>query len=93
MKFISNAKLGEPVENGTIFRGKAGGLNIAVHKIVYCEGWHLSCAEIGVRDMSLKSETLIKAIREAETVVKKKISKMQEDIAEAINESVEISRY
>ena len=93
MKFESNAKFGQPGESGSIFRAKAGGLNITVHKIIYCEGWHLSCAEVGIRDRELKSESLFKAIREAEIVIKKKVEKMQKDIAKAIEESIEISRY
>jgi hypothetical protein len=93
VKFESNAKLGQPVENGSIFRAKAGGLHITVHKIIHYEGWYLSCAEVGIRDRELKSESLLKAIREAEIVIKKKVEKTQKDIAKAIGENIEISRY
>lgn len=36
MKLISNAKFGEPVESGTIFRIQDHGIDICIHKICGC---------------------------------------------------------
>lgn len=93
MKYISNAKTGEQVESGTIFYTKAGSLRITVHRIIHCEGWFLTCRELGIEDKELKSEGLFKTIREAQMIVKKRIEKMQSDISRALEENIEISRY
>ena len=41
MKLISNAKYGEPIENGTVFNIKGYGFNICIHKIIGCGDTHL----------------------------------------------------
>ena len=48
MKFRSNAKWNEPVESGTIFDCKVGNTCISVHRIIHCEGWFLSCADLRI---------------------------------------------
>ena len=45
MKFVSNAKFGIPVEDGTIFRAKSGSVEISIHRIANCDGWFLNCKE------------------------------------------------
>lgn len=93
MKFTSNARYNEPIESGTIFRGKVGGLNISVHRIIHYDGWFLSCADIGISRMELKSDTLIGAIEEAKTVLKKTVERMMNDVNSFCAEEIEVSRY
>lgn len=93
MKFRSNAKYNEPVESGTIFEGKVGKMSISVHRIIYCEGWYLSCPDMRISQMKLKSDTLIGAIEEAKTVLKKTVEKMVNDVNSFCEEEIEVSRY
>lgn len=93
MKLKSNAKYNEPVESGTIFETKAGRINIKVHKIIHCEGWFLTCREIGIERKELKSETLIGAAKEARELVKKFVAAMKKDIDAICTENIEISRH
>ena len=60
MKLISNAKYGEPVESGTIFRIKENGFNMSIHKICGCgDTWYLNCSELGINDLPLKNRNLL----------------------------------
>lgn len=93
MKFKSNAKYNEPVESGTIFEGKVGRLNISVHRIIHCEGWYLSCPDMRISQMKLKSDTLIGAIKESKTVLKKTVERMMNDVNSFCAEEIEVSRY
>jgi hypothetical protein len=44
MKYISNAKYGEPVETGTIYRGDNKRLDICVHTLFGCgETLYMNC--------------------------------------------------
>lgn len=93
MKFKSNAKYNEPVENGTIYEGRVGSMKILVHRIIHCDGWYLSCHDVGIRKMQLESDTLIRAINESKEVLKKRVDKMLNDVNAFCPESIEISRY
>lgn len=93
MKFKSNAKYNEPLESGTIFEGKVGKMSISVHRIIHCEGWYLSCPDIRISQMKLKSDTLIGAIKESKTVLKKTVEKMMNDVNSFCAEEIEVSRY
>lgn len=93
MKFKSNAKYNKPVESGTIFEGKVGRLSISVHRIIHCEGWYLSCPDIGISQMKLKSDTLTVAIEESKMVLKKMVEGMMNDVNAFCEEDIEISRH
>lgn len=62
MNFVSNAKRDKPIESGTIFECKCGSLNISVHRIIYLDGWYLTCCKLGISRMKLKSAELSDAI-------------------------------
>ena len=65
MKLISNAKFGEPVESGTIFRTQDHGINICIHKICGCGNvLYLNCNELGIDNLRLKSENLFRCVDE-----------------------------
>lgn len=93
MKFKSNAKYNEPVESGTIFEGKVGKMSISVHRIIHCEGWYLSCPDMRISQMNLKSDTLIGAIEESKAVLKKTVERMMNDVNSFCTEEIEVSRY
>ena len=93
MKFISNAKYGEPVESGTIFRTRIFGTDIVIHRIFQIEGWYLSCARLQIKDEKLKSETLTSAIKEVKNVLKNKIDYLNNVVDSYDPNGFEISRY
>ena len=74
MKLISNAKFGEPVESGTIFRTQDYGIDICIHKICGCgDAWYLNCHELGIDNLQLKSENLFRCVDESKEILKKKL--------------------
>ena len=95
MKLISNAKIGEPVESGTIFRIKENGFNISIHKIIGCgDAWYLNCAELGIDDLPLKNRNLFGCVKDAKEIIKNKLEALNvrfHSIYE--DEDIEISRY
>lgn len=93
MKFKSNAKYNEPVESGTIFEGKVGKLSISVHRIIYCDGWYLSCPDMRISQMKLRSDTLIGAIEESKAVLKNTVDRMVNDVNSFCAEEIEVVRY
>ncbi len=92
MKFVSNAKFGIPVEDGTIFRAKSGSVEISIHRIVNCDGWFLNCKALGYWDRELESDSLIAAINESKIIIEKRIESMQRDIKTIIESPIEIAR-
>jgi hypothetical protein len=93
MKFRSNARYNEPAESGTIYEGKIGGLRVSVHRIIHCEGWFLSCPDMGIIQMKLKSDTLIGAIEESKMALKKTVERMANDVNSFCAEEIEVSKY
>lgn len=56
MKYISNAKYGEPVETGTIYRGDSKRLGICVHTLCGCgETLYMNCKALNIYDRKLNS--------------------------------------
>ena len=92
MKFKSNARYNEPVEGGTIFEGKIGNTRVSVHRIIHCEGWFLSCPDLRISQMQLKSDTLMSAIEESKEVLKKVVEDLTKDIDSFCESEIEISR-
>lgn len=93
MKFVSNAKYGQPVESGSIYEGRIGNLIISVHHIYNGKTWFLSCHKLNISQRELKSETLMGAIKEAKEILKQEIDVLQKDVNTFYEESIEISRY
>lgn len=93
MKFKSNAGFGEPVERGTIFKCKAGNVNVSIHRIVQCEGWFLSCPDLKISQWRLKSGSLIGAINESKEILKSTAETLMKNINIYCEEPAEFSRY
>lgn len=94
MKYISNAKYGEPVESGNIYRGDNKRLDICVHTLHGCgETLYMSCQALGIMDRKLNSTSVISAINEAQSLVKQELDLLSKELNTILNSKVEISRY
>ena len=95
MKLISNAKYGEPVESGTIFRIKENGFDICIHKIMGCgDVWYLDCAELGIDNFPLKNRNLFGCVKDAKEIIKNKLETLNARFHSLCeDEDIEISRY
>ena len=94
MKYISNAKYGEPVESGTIYRSDNKILDICVHTLCGCgETLYMNCQALNIRDRKLNSTSLISAINEAQSLVKQELDLLSNELNSILNSEIEISRY
>ena len=94
MKYISNAKYGEPVETGTIYRGDNKRLGICVHTLYgHGETLYMNCRVLGIVDKRLNSTSVIAAINEAQSLVKQELDLISKELNSILNSEIEISRY
>ena len=94
MKYISNAKYGEPVETGTIYSGDNKRLSICVHRLHGCgETLYMNCRALGIKDKRLNSTSVITAINEAQSLAKQKLDLLSKELNSILNSEIEISRY
>lgn len=94
MKYISNAKYGEPVETGTIYRGDNKRLDICVHTLHGCrETLYMNCRSLGIVDRELNSTSVMSAISEAQLLVKQELDSLSKELNAILNSDIEISRY
>ncbi len=94
MKYISNAKYGDPVETGTIYRGDNKRLGICVHTLCGCgETLYMNCKALNIYDRELNSTSVISAINEAQELVKSELDLLCKEMNTISNSEIEISRY
>ena len=94
MKYISNAKYGEPVETGTIYRCDNKRLGICVHRLHGCgETLYMDCMALGIMDRKLNSTSAISALNEAQSLVKQELDLLSKELNDILNGDIEISRY
>ena len=94
MKYISNAKYGEPVETGTIYRGNNRRLGICIHTVCGCgETLYMNCRALGIVDKRLNSTSVIAAINEAQSLVKQELDLLSKELNSILNSEIEVSRY
>ena len=95
MKLISNAKFGEQVESGTVFRTIDQGIDICIHKIYGCGNvLYLNCNELGIENLQLKSENLFWCVDEAKEILKKQLELLNERFNNFYEDNdVKILRY
>lgn len=94
MKYISNAKYGEPVETGTIYRGDNKRLDICVHTLCGCgETLYMNCQALNIRDRKLNSTSVIAAINEAQSLAKQELDLLSKELNTILNSEIEISRH
>ena len=94
MKYISNAKYGEPVESGTIYRSDNKILDICVHTLCGCgETLYMNCMALGIMNRKLNSTSVITAINEAQYLAKQELDLLSKKLNTILNSEIEISRY
>ncbi len=93
MKFVSNAKCGIPVEDGTVFNAKFKSVEISIHRIRDCDGWFLNCRMLGFVDRELDSDSLMAAIHESKEIIDKRIESIQNNMQALFQGPIEIARY
>lgn len=94
MKYISNAKYGEPIETGTIYRGDNKRLDICVHTLYGCKGTlYMNCRALGIVDRRLNSTSVLVAIDEAQSLVKRELDLLGKELNSILNSEIEISRH
>lgn len=94
MKYISNAKYGEPIETGTIYRGNNKRLGICVHTLCGCgETLYMNCRALDIVDKRLDSTSVIVAINEAQSLVKQELDLLSKELNAILNSEIEISRH
>lgn len=94
MEDISNAKYGEPVETGTIYRGDNKRLGICVHTLCGCgETLYMNCRKLCIVDRKLNSTSIMSAISEAQLLVKRELDLLSKELNSILNSEIEISRY
>lgn len=94
MKYISNAKYGEPVETGTIYIGNNKRLDICVHTLCGCgETLYMNCRALDIVDKRLDSTSVIAAINEAQSLVKQELDLLSKELNAILNSEIEISRH
>lgn len=94
MNYISNAKYGEPVETGTIYRIDNKRLDICVHTLCGCgETLYMNCRALGIVDRKLNSTSVMSAINEAQSLVKRELDLLSKELNAILNSDIEISRH
>lgn len=93
MKWESNAKYAQPVDSGSIYTHESK--RIKVHRMMGCDGWYLTCNELGFSQTSLCSETFNDAVIESKQLIEKKLNSLLEEYNQFINDDSnnEIVRY
>lgn len=78
MEWISNAKFGQEVTEGTIFRFK-GKIGISIHTI-YGLGnkFYLTCHSLGLEAFGLNTEDFNLAVENAKVIVREKMNLLNE---------------
>jgi hypothetical protein len=59
---------------GRIWVLQTDDLRVAVHRFLGCEGWYLSCQQLGIHTMQLNNQTLDGAREEALVLLKLLVS-------------------
>ena len=89
MKFKSNARWGEPKENGTIFELKNNKLGIKVHRIVHIENtWFLSCYALNISQMNLFESDFNKAVKKSKLIINQKIGELMVEYENIVGDDV-----
>lgn len=95
MVFKSNSRIGERLENGSIFELKNNNLRIRIHHYVGCgDTWFLSCKALNISTEELHNEVFERAVVEAKEIIDEKIKSLREEANKFLMDNeIEISRY
>lgn len=78
MKFKSNARYEEKLEDGSIFDLKDYSLKVSIHKYVGCgDNLYLSCYELGISQKDLETEDFNEAVSKSMEIVTEKMKHLE----------------
>lgn len=90
MKWKSNAKFGQPTENGTIFTLKDYRLPLSIHTNPgYGPEWRLTCRALRIDMEELRTEDFNEAVSRAKELVRKRLALLQENFGAFVNDASE----
>lgn len=75
MKWKGNARYNQELDTSTTYMSECCG--IVVHRIIHFDGWFLSCNELGISQMELKSEDFNDVAKEAREIIKNRLISLQ----------------
>lgn len=95
MKFKSNARYKEKLEDGSIFDLKDNSLKLSIHKYTGCgDNLYLSCYELGISTKNLETEDFNKAVSKSKEIVSERVKHLREEAYRfCMDTHVEIVRY
>nr|DAM66131.1 MAG TPA: hypothetical protein [Caudoviricetes sp.] len=95
MKFKSNARYKEKLEDGSIFDLKDNSLKLSIHKYVGCgDNLYLSCYELGISRKDLETEDFNEAVSKSKEIVSERVKHLREEAYRfCMDTHVEIVRY
>ena len=74
MEWISNAKYGQELKTGTIFKAKKIGRCVRIHKLRgFGNDWYLTCRDLKIERKNLRTEDFEQAIQKAKDIVRLKL--------------------
>ena len=80
MKFRSNARYEELLENGTVFDLNGSKLRICIHRLVGIQDeWFLDCAALRLSNVDLQEKEFDKAVNKSKSIIGNKIKELQEE--------------
>lgn len=95
MKFKSNARYKEKLEDGSIFDLKDNSLKLSIHKYAGCgNDLFLSCYELGISTKNLETEDFNEAVSKSKEIVSERVKHLREEAYRfCMDTHVEIVRY
>lgn len=95
MKFKSNARYEEKLEDGSIFELKDNSLKLSIHKYVGCgDNLYLSCYELGISRKDLETEDFNEAVSKSKEIVTERMKYLRDEAYRfCMDTHVEIVRY
>ena len=95
MKFKSNARYKEKLEDGSIFDLKDNSMKLSIHKYAGCgDNLYLSCCELGISTKSLETEDFNEAVSKSKEIVSERVKHLREEAYRFYMDThVEIVRY
>lgn len=95
MKFKSNARYKEKLEDASIFKLKDNSLKLSIHKYTGCgDNLYLSCYELGISRKDLETEDFNEAVSKSKEIVSERVKHLREEAYRfCMDTHVEIVRY
>lgn len=90
MEWKSNAKYNQEPESGSIFEAKGMNGRVSIHKIHgYGDEWYLSCPDLRMSQIELRTQSFDEATETAKTIIKNEIERLQAMFAPFLSDESE----